>query len=152
VARPYHFRFFFLAVVLGYIPIPAGSQTAAKDDATAIRRVEAEWCDATVKNDVNALDRVLADDFLGTEVDGHPFTKADALGEAKSGPSQYTLCQNSDDLKIRFYGNVAVVQGSEGFEKRDGSRGKWVFTDVLVRRKGVWQVVASEDILLPGAK
>jgi ketosteroid isomerase-like protein len=141
-----------LAAVLGCISIPAASQSAAKDDAAAIWRVESEWCDATVKNDADTLDRVLADDFLGTEVDGRPYTREDAIREAKSGPSQYTLCQNSDDLTIRFFGAVAVVQGSEGFEKRDGSHGKWVFTDVLVRRKGLWQVVASEDILLPAAK
>jgi hypothetical protein len=128
------------------------SQAAAKEDEAAIRRLEAEWCDSTVTNNVDELTRVLSDDFLGTEVDGHPYTKEDAIREAKSGPSAYTLCQNSDDLKIRFYGSVSVVQGSEGFEKRDGSRGKWVFIDVFVRRKGVWQVVASEDILVPAAK
>lgn len=150
--RFHHLKSVLLVLAVSLLPVSALSQADRKDDETAIRRLEAEWCDATVTNNVDELTRVLADDFLGTEVDGHPYTKEDAIREAKSGPSAYTLCQNSDDLKIRFYGSVALVQGTEGFEKRDGSRGKWVFIDVFVRRKGVWQVVASEDILVPAAK
>jgi ketosteroid isomerase-like protein len=152
LARSHCFKWFLLLVVLSSLSTPVVSQADVKADEAAIRHLEAEWCDATVTNNVDELTRVLADDFLGTEVDGHPYTKEDAIREAKSGPSQFTLCQNSDDLKIRFYGSVSIVQGSEGFEKRDGSRGKWVFIDVFVRRKGVWQVVASEDILVPAAK
>lgn len=122
----------------------AQAKPAATDSSAAINKIEDAWCDATVKNDAAALDRILASDFVGVEPDGHSYTKADAIRNAKAGPSDYKSCKN-EPLKVRFFGNVAVVQGREDLEMKDGSKSKLSFTDVFVRRAGKWQVTASQD-------
>jgi ketosteroid isomerase-like protein len=151
--RPGHLRFALLAYFLSTVLLcSAQSKSSTKDSAATIEHLEEAWCQAIVQNDAEALDKILADDFLGTEVDGRHYTKQDSIHDAQGGPTIYAACEKLEDMKVRFFGEVAVVQGIEGFQRRDGSRGKWVFTDVFVRRKGLWQVVASEDLLLPEKK
>jgi len=130
----------------------AQSKSSTNASAATIEHLEEAWCEAIVQNDADALDKILADDFLGTEIDGHHYTKQDSIHDAQGGPSVYAACEKPEDMKTRFFAAVAVVQGTEGFQRRDGSHGKWAFTDVFVRRKGLWQVVASEDLLLPEKK
>jgi hypothetical protein len=50
---------------------------------------------------------------------------------------------------VRFYGNTAVAQGSETWEKRNGERGRFVWTDTWIRRNGTWQILAAEDLIAP---
>lgn len=45
--------------------------------------------------------------------------------------------------------DVDCVRGSETWEKRTGERGRAVWTDTWVRRDGHWQLVASQDIVVP---
>jgi hypothetical protein len=97
--------------------------------------------------DVAANQRIVADDYLGTEPDGRRITKADVLAEVKAGDALESNRLNEDDVKIRFYGNVAVVNGSESWKRKpDGKTGRFIWTDVFVNRNGKWQVVASQDL------
>jgi aminopeptidase C len=52
-------------------------------------------------------------------------------------------------VKVRFYGNTAIAQGSESWEKRSGERGRFVWTDTWLLRNGHWQIVAAEDLIAP---
>ncbi|MGE5212905.1 MAG: hypothetical protein ACM3NN_04335 [Nitrospirota bacterium] len=52
-------------------------------------------------------------------------------------------------MKVRFYGNTAIAQGSESWEKRSGERGRFVWTDTWLLRNGHWQIVAAEDLIAP---
>ena len=53
----------------------------------------------------------------------------------------------SKGRRVRLFGDFAVVHGSEEDEiERDGENliVKYVYTDVVVRRSGRWQIVASQ--------
>ena len=54
-------------------------------------------------------------------------------------------------VTVRFYGDAAVAQGSETWERRSGEprKGRFVWTDTWIRRDGVWKIVASEDLIPP---
>ena len=121
------------------------------DAQARIRQIEQQWAKTAVTNDASVLERILADDFLGTDPHGNLYTKADAIKEAKSGPSALES-NHLNDTKIRFFANVAVVQGSESFKRKDGKTGRFIWTDALVRRDGKWQVVAAEDMLVAEKK
>lgn len=56
-----------------------------------------------------------------------------------------------NEMKARFFGNAAVVQGSEAWERRTGTpnRGRFVWTDTWIFRNGKWQIVAAEDLIAP---
>jgi hypothetical protein len=62
-----------------------------------------------------------------------------------------TISNHVNEVKVRFFGETAVAQGSETWEKRNGQlkRGTYVWTDTWVRRNDSWQIVAAEDLLLP---
>jgi hypothetical protein len=96
--------------------------------------------------DVAANKRIVADDFYGTEPDGRRIRKADILNELMSEQPLASNHLNEDDLKIRFYGQTAIVNGSESWKQKNGKSGRWIWTDVFVKRDGKWQVVSSQDL------
>ena len=115
-------------------------------DKAYIRQAESEWAESVVTNDVTVLERILADDFVGVDVDGSHYSKAAAIKDYRTKPSEF-VSNHLNEVEVRFYGDAAVAQGSEGWKKKDGTTGKFVWTDTWVRRDGKWQVVAAEDLI-----
>jgi hypothetical protein len=132
-----------LASVLCFaLPPDAGSA-----DREQILQLERDWTKSFVTMDVAANERIVADDFLGTEPNGKRITKDDILAELQAGDALESNRLNEDDVTIRFYGQAAVVNGSESWkQKSDGKTGRFIWTDVFVKRNGKWQVVASQDL------
>jgi ketosteroid isomerase-like protein len=110
-----------------------------------IRESEAQWAESSVTGDTKAMERFLADDFVGIDPKGNYYDKAEAISETHDSPKYFVSC-HLDEIKIRFFGETAVAQGSESWELRDGKRGRWVWTDTWIRRNGRWQIVAAEDM------
>lgn len=139
-----------LPIVLTLISIVSTAQkpAAAKaSDRETILQLERDWTQSFVTMDVAANQRIVADDFFGTEPDGRRITKAEMLAELKAEDALESNRLNEDDVKIRFYGTVAVVNGSETWKRKsDGKTGRFIWTDVFVKRNGKWQVVASQDL------
>ncbi|MBZ5654914.1 MAG: nuclear transport factor 2 family protein [Acidobacteriia bacterium] len=119
----------------------------AKDRAY-IRQAESDWAESSVKRDVTLLERILAEDFVGVSHDGKRYSKADEINESPTKPSEY-LSNHLIDVEIRFFGDAAVAQGSEEWKKKDGTTGRYVWTDTWIRRGGKWQIVAAEDLVPP---
>ena len=119
-------------------------------DRAYIRQSESDWAESVVTNDVSVLERILADDFVGVEVDGSHYSKAEAIKIYRTQPSEFVF-NHLIEVEIRFYGDTAVAQGSEGWKKKDGTPGKYVWTDTWIKRAGKWQAVAAEDLVPPVA-
>jgi hypothetical protein len=62
---------------------------------------------------------------------------------------QYFASNHLNEVKIRFYGETAITQGDESWERRSGERGGFVWTDTWILRNGRWQLVAAEDLIAP---
>ncbi len=121
---------------------PAGERKA---DEAQIRQIESDWSEAGATGEC-VEQRILADDFLGTSVTGQRYTKADKIRDCKTKGADM-LYDHLDQLRVRFFGDVAVAWGSENWKRKDGKTGKYVWTDVLVKRNGKWQIVAAQDIV-----
>lgn len=125
-------------------PPPAAKGAAAEQE---LIKLEKEWADAVVKVNLTALGRILADDFAGTDPDGMLWTKTKSLDVLKSGEDKVSAA-SLDDLKVRVYGDAAVVTGrstvKEVYQGRDVS-GQYRFTDTFVKRDGRWQCVATQS-------
>ena len=140
-----------LSIVLGF-PLALTSVLYAQSgddharDRAYIKQSESDWAESVVSNDVNILERILADDFVGVDIDGSHYTKADAIKDFRTHPSEFAS-NHLDGVEIRFYGDAAVAQGSESWKKKDGTPGKFIWTDTWVKRDGKWQVVAAEDLV-----
>ena len=95
--------------------------------------------------DASVVERILADDFIGVDPHGGIYDKAKMISDTREG-SKFFASNHLNDVKIRFYGDTAVAQGSESWERRTGERGRFVWTDTWIRRNGRWQIVAAEDL------
>jgi ketosteroid isomerase-like protein len=134
-------------------PFIANSGTQSRSvglqqDEQQIREIERQWTEEVVSGDTSVLERILADDFLGTAPDGKLYTKADAIKDAKSFSSAFES-NHLNEARVRFFGDIAVIQGNESWKRKDGGTGRFVWTDVMVKRNGAWQIVAAEDLIAP---
>ncbi len=72
------------------------------------------------------------------------------LADTRNAP-KYFRSNQLNEVRVRFFGNTAVAQGYETWERRSGQprRGRFVWTDTWVKRNGQWQIVAAEDLIAP---
>jgi len=132
----------------------AGRATGA-DVEKELRGLERQWLDAYIKHDAEAMARIEADDFTITYPDGSVRTKAEEVEAQKKAarqPADPSQASATEDEHIRVYGNTAVLTGvfvSKGGRQNPNAVFRSRYTDVYVRRGGVWQVVASQLTAIP---
>jgi len=145
-------RLLMIVVSLPLVPLLALTQSSDghSDDRAYIKQAESDWAESVVTNDVGVLERIMADDFVGVFIDGSHYSKADAIKDFRTHPSEF-VSDHLNEIEIRFYGDAAVAQGSESWKRKDGTAGKYVWTDTWIRRGGKWQTVAAEDLVPPAA-
>jgi uncharacterized protein (TIGR02246 family) len=101
---------------------------------------------ALMQADVNALAEILADDYVQYNDAGQPFTRRQILDSFRSGAIRYPSIVSTGRV-IRFFGDTAVVHGSEDDEvETHGTRShvRYMYLDVLLKREGKWRFVASQ--------
>ena len=125
----------------------AQSTDAHAMDRAYIQQAESDWAESVATNDATVIERIIADDYVGVDIDGSHYSKADML-KWREHPSEY-VSNHMNGVEIRFYGDTAVAQGSESWKKKDGTTGMFVWTDTWIRRAGKWQIVAAEDLVPP---
>ena len=121
------------------------AEEKAGNDEQIIKQLEQEWADALMKRDQAAIDRITSADWVLTDPKGRLIAKAQAEADLKSGTVKFESIK-LDELKVRVYGDTAVVHGLEtrksSYKGKDTS-GQYRFTDVFVKRNGRWQAIAS---------
>jgi len=123
----------------------------AREAEQEIRELETRRFKAQINADAATLDRILSDDLTYVHSSAHVDTKVSYIASIRSGELKYVSIV-PDELKVRVYGNTAVVTGRGEFKAQ--SQGQPVniqlrFTDVYVRRDGRWQMVAWESTRIP---
>ena len=113
-------------------------------------QMEQDWSQADTLKDAAALNRILAEDWIGIDFEGTVLNKPQALKGISSGSGslESTVLR---DMKVRVYGNTAVVTGTDtekGEYHGKDSSGKYLWTDVFVLRNGRWQAVSSQSTKL----
>lgn len=118
-----------------------------KDSATeqAVIAIEKEMLAAVLKGDTSASEKYLADSYVFTAPQGFTMTKADSIAVLKSGDLKLESA-TLEDAKVSVYGNAAIVtyvSTDKGTFKGMDISGRTRWTDVFVKEKGRWQMVAS---------
>jgi hypothetical protein len=140
-------------VIIGLVCLVVCACTR-KDDHREVERYiiesERQWAESVATGDSSTVERILADDFIGVDPKGRFYDKATMVADTRKVPKNF-LSNHANDIKVRFYGETAVAQGDETWERRSGDplRGRFVWTDTWVRRNGKWQIVAAEDLIVP---
>jgi hypothetical protein len=112
----------------------------------ALMKIEQELIDSVVKGDVSVGERYLADSYTFTGPDGMVSDKSRMLADLKSGDLKIESSK-LEDMKVKVYGKTAVATyGStdKGAYKGKDLSGKYRWTDVFMKRKGGWQLVAGQ--------
>ncbi|MGH9908321.1 MAG: nuclear transport factor 2 family protein [Pyrinomonadaceae bacterium] len=106
-----------------------------------LTEMEHEWTVANINADKRQLDRILADDYVGTSSDGKNQGKAEYLRTIERD----TNIQEWDfeDLKVNLKGDRATLTGVIKLKLQD-REAAFKFTDKFVWREGRWQAVSSE--------
>jgi hypothetical protein len=142
----------FLMMAVGSLLVSTSALAQSTDphakDRAYIQQSESDWAESVATSDVSVLERIIADDFVGVDIDGSHYSKGDMIKRHNTHPSEY-LSNHMNGVEIRFYGDAAVAQGSESWKKKDGTTGMFVWTDTWIRRGGKWQIVAAEDLVPP---
>ena len=133
----------YLIGILAASATSAGAEGSLVDTENYIKASEAAWAQSSVRGDPVLVKRILADDFVGLD-DGALFDKTSAVADASKGASEY-VSNHLDYAHVRFFGETAVVQGSETWTRKGGVHGRHVWMDTWVHRNGQWQVVAADD-------
>ena len=136
------------AVAVAAMPkVPATDATSRAAVTAYIERCSSEWAQGAVRFDPEPTQRCLADDYRGFTSRGKATDKAKQLlpyvPEGKAAGLFYA--------KPRFITpTLAIVQGEEWWEPKDGSGKKHlIWTDIWVFRNAEWQIVASQDSVVP---
>jgi hypothetical protein len=118
------------------------------DVEQALIKMQREWARAYLKRDMAAIERIVADDWIGVAWNGDTDTKAGELDEIKTGIYKVDSI-DLDNLKVRVFGNAAVttmdVREKSTYAGKDIG-GHFRYTSTWVDRNGKWQVVASQGL------
>ena len=118
-----------------------------------ILRLEEELTQTEMRVDVQALDRLYADDIMVTAPIGICVDKTAVMAEIREAAAKAVVGKyDKNDLKVRAYGDTAVssyrMSAEATFEGMEIKRQLCV-TNVWMRRDGNWQIVARHTASLP---
>src|SRR5262245_25488048 len=114
-------------------------------------KLEKAFAEAIVKNDLEGIGRVVADDWIIIDPNGEIIDRTRFFEVIKSGALTHEMME-SEDLRVRVYGDSAVVTAVTR------TKGKFMgqefstqerATDVFVKRHGRWQCVLTHLTRLP---
>jgi len=118
-----------------------------------IVRLEEELTQTEMRVDVDALDRIYADDIMVTAPIGICVDKPAVMTEVRQAADKALVGRfDKDDLKVRSYGDTAVssyrMTAEATFEGVEIKR-QLCITNVWMKRSDQWQIVARHTASLP---
>jgi len=114
-------------------------------------KLERAFADAIIKNDLEGIGRIVADDWIIVDPNGEIVDRTRFFEVIKSGALTHDIME-SEDFRVRVYGDSAVVTAitstkgkfmGQEFSTRERA------TDVFVKREGRWQCVLTHLTRLP---
>jgi uncharacterized protein (TIGR02246 family) len=148
-----------LAMVVGAFARAQNNNNDRESVTRSLIEMERQWSEsASPAEEVKVVQRIFANDFLGTDTDGKLYTKSEKIEKekARSVSDNEVLSPRLDDVKVRFFGDdLAVLYGRESSirKSKDGKQytRRVVWTDTWLKRDGRWQIIAVQDMVVqPG--
>jgi len=119
-------------------------QRTSEQDRRALIALENEWLNT--EHDAAALDRILASDFIHPVVTGDFLDKTQHIYYSTKYLPPPNLKQRFENLKLRLYGDFAIVNGLVVTSDQDGKDvDSTIFTDVFAYRDGRWRAINAQE-------
>jgi len=136
---------FLLASMLSLAVLLSVAWAASAEEE--LKKLETDRAAAVVKGDVATLEKQTSDDYTLINMNGQMSDKSQMVNAFKTGQSKLTSDELSD-MKVRVYGNTAVITGKADVNGTLGGKdatGQIMFTRVYVKKGGQWQSVAFQQ-------
>jgi len=138
---------------VGATSLTAEGEKTMNEVEREIVRLEEQLTQTEAKLDVNALDRVYAEDIMVTAPIGICVDKPAVMTEVRQAAEKAVVGRyDKDDLKVRAYGDTAVssyrMTAWATFEGTEIKRALCI-TNVWMKRNSHWQIVARHTASLP---
>lgn len=111
-----------------------------------LKKLQISLVAAVQRKDTEALARLWAEEYLGTGPNGRVVTRDDLMAAVKGGAIELDTL-DIDDLRIRLFGDVAVLTGHATVKATvDGEdfSGSYRGTGVYLKRDGRWVTVGVQ--------
>jgi hypothetical protein len=136
-------------LILIMVSINSSAQNKAQNvlkrkDEMQIIKLMAEIDKAHIKGDTAAFDRIWASEYTLIDWRGAIKNRAQAMAEWVAGQHKYESYQ-SDSIKVRFYGNTAIVTAHIIRKSKTDPQnfGQFRHTRVFVKIKHDWKLVTT---------
>ncbi|HEX8098545.1 MAG TPA: nuclear transport factor 2 family protein [Pyrinomonadaceae bacterium] len=121
--------------------------SAPTDEETVLQQLtelENQWNEANVKGDKEALERILADEYIGTTGEGSVEKKEEYISKLEPNPE--IKSQTLGKLAVTLKGNTAALTGINTVRLKDGSTEQYRFVDTYTWRDGRWQAISAQSV------
>lgn len=116
----------------------------AGDDIAALTALNAQYVQAFRDADVAWYDAHLAPDYRVVFGDGSIHDRAAALADfAKPYFAEGIAAFPLDQVRVRRFGDAALIHAENAYTLKDGRKGVNRYTDIWVKRAGRWWCVAA---------
>jgi len=138
------------------MPLFAQGQTPAVKNDKAVQEIvdlRNRFMEAEENRDMAFLDKIFADDFVAFNPQGQMLNKAQQLENLKR-PDRTLKVENARDIRVRFYGDVAVLTEHVTVVGTDKGRpfgGEFRFVRIFHKEKGDWKVVLVQGAPIPAS-
>jgi len=134
--------------------VAAESQRPSNAESEAyMRKAEEDWAALAVRKVPGLMQRIIADDYVGVSSKGDVRDKAKQVALGEEEPSGKLVASKVDYVNYRHFGDTVIAQGAESLKRKDRRPDvRLIWTDVWMWRDGKWQIVASQDSVLPEKK
>jgi len=129
----------------------APDRLAAEEE---VKQLERDRQDAFIRGDIEALDRATAADYTTINGTGRLSTKPQMMQNLRQAKTK-VLSVKLDDLKVRIYGDTAVLTGDyRDVNIREGVQHEThaLFMRIFVRNHGHWEAVAYQQTPVAGRR
>ena len=134
----------------------AATATQRPSDAAGeayMRKAEVDWAEVAVRPMPGLMERIIADDYVGVNSDNVVRDKAKMVTLAAEPHSGKYVSSKLEYVNYRHFGDTVLAQGQESVHRKDGKPDlRLIWTDVWMWRDGKWQIVASQDSVVPEKK
>ena len=113
----------------------------ATNDIEVLDRLNSGYIRSVQMSDVRWFDAHLAEDFLNSNPDGSLVGRKGFLEQVGRPAAISNLA--ASDVRIRLFGNIAIIHGRTTYNSADGLPGAGRYTDVWARRNAQWVCVAA---------
>jgi ketosteroid isomerase-like protein len=143
-----------LAVALVSLPACAGPHRGSRTMREQIEAMETQWKQAILANDLDAMDHLLSEDYLGIGANGQVVTKPQQLDRMRTHNFTVTSIDVSD-IKIKLISQHAAIVTSlaqvEGTNDGRPLHGSFRYTRVYQRLAGTttWKITNFEATRVP---